>query len=237
MGPSGYTLRAACGKDATGTYFSAVQDSLDRAVTVKLLLPGADRRGPVGRAFDEEVGLCSRIDHIALLATLDSGEAGGRPYMVTEPIDLPSLAGELAAGKPLDQRRAISIAVGIADALRYLEKLDLVYRNLCPGYVFLPEPDTPKLLTFRQVRRAAEAEELRRRRTQDPRYCAPSWARSRSRPTSTRWARSSITWWRASRRSRAPPEASAPPTPTGRCLRWAARRSVSASARRGSSPS
>ena len=167
----GYDLRRVLGEDTTGIYLEAVQESLDRTVTVKLSRRSSGDATDLAR-FEEEIYLCTRAKHPGLLNAIDSGEVDGRLFLVTESIRVRTLATELAEQGPVEEKRAAGLALDIAGALTYLEQKKLVYRNLQPAYVLFPGA-APRLLTYRQVRRASEAEQLRKQKSQSAAYCAP----------------------------------------------------------------
>ncbi len=166
----GYCVQRVLGTDATGIYVDALQEALDRPVTIKFMHRDGD--AAVRQQFEQEVHLCTKLKHPSLLSAIDSGEVDHRPYLVTESIRLPTLAHELKGGQLIEEKRAVTLALHLARALQYLDSGRLIYRNLQPAYVLLPD-QAPRLLTYRQIRRAREADGLRAQKSQNAAYCAP----------------------------------------------------------------
>ncbi len=177
--PDGYRLGAAYAQDTTGTYYRAVQLKLNRVVTIKALRDEYVGNARARALFLAERDLVRRLEHPQLLLTLDTGDIEGQPYLVTEWTREAHLGTALCeAAGALPEIRAVAIALGVARALYYLEKGQLIYKNVRPKNLLLPRPASPKLLTFRYVRRAAEAESFRGANVQAGAYGAPELARN-----------------------------------------------------------
>ena len=171
IAPEGYELREAIARDKTGVLYRAVQTRLGRAVTVKILRDEVADKPEAKRLFLQERELVTGLEQPNLLLTLDVGETDGRPWFVTESTDEPRL--DQLPAEPVEELRAVTIALGIARALDYLAARGLVYKNVRPKNVLLPRPAVPKLLTFRYVRHRREAPSFQRANVQSGLYCAP----------------------------------------------------------------
>ncbi len=184
--PPGYELGPAYAKDVTGIFYRAVQLSLDRAVTIKMLRDETIKTDAIFNHFVKEISIATSLEHANLLLAVDSGVLNGRPYLVTEPTAEPTLAKALEPNEPLTEMRAVQIALGIGHALRHLEGKRFIYKNLRPQNVLLPRPAAPKLLTFRYVKPIDEAQAFRRANVQSAGYCAPELVRGDLGPVSAR---------------------------------------------------
>lgn len=184
--PPGYTLGPAFAEDRTGVLYRAVQTSLGRPVTLKLLPDGRAHDRDAIALFVREIAVVASLEHPNLLLAVDTGTLDGTPFLVTESTAEPTLAEALRAGDPLPEARAVRIALGVARALQHLESKRLVYKNLRPSNILLPRPAAPKLLTFRNVRSVTEAEAFRRSNVQSAAYCAPELVRADLGPVSIR---------------------------------------------------
>ena len=176
--PDGYELGDAFARDKTGVWYRAVQTRLDRPVTLKILRAEFVDQPAARRLFVEERELITGLEHPNVLLTLDVGERDDRPWFVTESTLEPRLSDSIRGGEPLPELRAVQIALGVARALHYLAGRGLVYKNLRPQNILLPRPNVPKLLTFRYVRRMAEARAFQGANVQSGLYCAPELTRS-----------------------------------------------------------
>lgn len=176
--PEGYEVGAAFAQDKTGILYRAVQTRLDRPVTLKILKAGYTSNETARRLFIEERDLVTGLEQPNLLLTIDVGEFDGRPWFVTESVSEPKLSEALRGGEPIEERRAVRIALGIARALDYLGSRGLIYKNVRPENILLPRPAAPKLVTFRYVRRIEEAVSFQGAKVQSGLYCAPELTRS-----------------------------------------------------------
>jgi serine/threonine-protein kinase len=176
--PDGYELGSSYHKDKTGIYYRALQVRLDRPVTIKVAREEFLEKPRAMQLFEEERSRVAGLEHKNLLLAMDTGSVDGIPYLVTESTAEPNLAEALRTGEPLEEARAVSIALGLAEALHYLARQELIYKNVTPRNVLLPRPAAPKLLTFRHVKPLAEASGFRRANVQSGAYCAPELMRS-----------------------------------------------------------
>lgn len=80
IGP--YVLQGELGRGAAAVVYRAL-DPAGRPVAVKLL-PGADPSEHARGRLRRELELLARLRHPNLVAVLDSGEAGGRPWVAME---------------------------------------------------------------------------------------------------------------------------------------------------------
>ncbi len=184
--PEGFQLGAAFAEDRTGTLYRGVQSRLNRPVTLKALRDDLRDDEAARALFLDERQLVATLEHPNLLLTLGTGDVDGQPYFVTESIAEPTLAETLDAEELPSETTAVRIAIGIARALAYLARSDLIYKNLSPPHVLLPQPAAPKLLTFRHVRSIAEAPRFRAAPVQSGAYCAPELVRKDLGPVTIR---------------------------------------------------
>jgi serine/threonine protein kinase len=86
----------------------------------------------ISKVILEAAARASRLDHPSLIEVIDWGMFEGCPYVVTGPQGR-SLGDLIRTGNPCQEHVAIGFAMSLADALRYLHGLGLVYQNLDPG--------------------------------------------------------------------------------------------------------
>ncbi|MEM8885826.1 MAG: protein kinase [Planctomycetota bacterium] len=173
----GYELGDAYAEDKTGVLYRAVQTRLDRPVTLKALKAEFARHDAARSLFLEERELVTGLEDPHLLLTLDVGETDERPWFVTESTAEPRLQETLKSAEPIEELRAVRIALGIAKAIHYLAQRGQIYKNVRPQNILMPRPAHPKLLTFRYVRRQSEAPSFQGARVQSGLYCAPELSR------------------------------------------------------------
>lgn len=89
--------------------------------------------------FARELRNARRVRSPRVAQVLDSGEWHGRPYLVQEHVEGPTLAELLVErlGRPLDDGDLARLATGLAEALVDLDKARVVHRDLTPNNVIV----------------------------------------------------------------------------------------------------
>ncbi|MCY1074288.1 protein kinase domain-containing protein [Archangium lansingense] len=150
-GPDGrrYLILAWMGGGGMGQVFRARDETLQREVALKFLLP---RPGSEAEALAEARAV-ARLDHENIVRIFDvsewrgSPDEPGLPFLVMECLEGESLATLLKRGR-LEPRRALEVLDGIAAGLAHAHERGIVHRDLKPANVFLTPPGTVKLLDF-----------------------------------------------------------------------------------------
>ncbi len=203
-------LTGVLGRGGHGMVFSALHQTLNISVAVKVLLSdGSPIDDSVRRQLRREAQLLARLNHQNVTRVLDYDDTGV-PFVVMELVEGPSLADLIAMSGRIDVARAAEIFTHAAEGLRAGGEVGLVHRDVKPGNILLARNGTAKvadlglaLATTDQSRRrwtprasSAPVPTSRRNRPGPP-------ARSTSGRTSTPWARRSTTPSPAGSRSRA----------------------------------
>jgi serine/threonine protein kinase len=111
-----YRILTRLGEGRLATVYRAEDQRLKRTVLVHLLRAELVQQPNLRRRFEEEAQRGAQRSHPGLLEVYDSGEVGGRPYMVTEDIAGRPLAeaGPLSPSEALSALRTIVSAVAMA---------------------------------------------------------------------------------------------------------------------------
>ncbi len=145
LGP--YEIVASIGAGGMGEVYRARDTRLGRDVAIKVL-PGEFTADPERlRRFEQEAHAVAALSHPNILALYDVGTHEGAPYLVTELLEGESLRGRLQAG-PLPPRKAVELAVQIAQGLSAAHTKGIVHRDLKPGNVFITTEGHVKILDF-----------------------------------------------------------------------------------------
>jgi serine/threonine protein kinase len=146
-----YQLDELQGRGPMSEVWRAHDDTLDRAVALKILSPTAD----LGR-FRREAQAAAALAHENVMRVFDYGEDEAGPFMALEWLPGGTLEDRLAHGPlPLDETHRV--AAGMAAGLAHLHSRGLVHRDLKPANVLFDEEGRPKLGDFGLARSTAGA--------------------------------------------------------------------------------
>ncbi len=131
--------------------------------------------------FEEEVRRIARLDHAALLRVRQVERAPPRPWMLTDPVDGPSLEAVLGSDGPLEAQAALELAAHVADGFAYLEARKQVHAAPVPARL-LRVADGWRLLTFRDIRAWDELKTRKGKPFPAPCFAPPELARAHPEP-------------------------------------------------------
>lgn len=142
-----YRLDRRLAVGGTAEVWSAHDELLDREVAVKLLHAHlvTDLRSRERLAMEAQA--IGALAHPAVARIYDLDLHAGRPALVFELIDGPSLARRLDDG-PLPPRRAAAIVAEVASALAHAHASGVVHRDIKPGNILLDADQRAHLVDF-----------------------------------------------------------------------------------------
>ena len=137
-----YELGALLGSGTSASVYSAIDQHLQRAVTVKLFQPLGSEAPDWRTRFERQAARAARLRHPHIVAVLDAGFAElepGRwtPYVVTEPAGPLSLRTVLDRAGRLPPAEVVRLGRQIAEALAYAHARGLVHANIKPENVLI----------------------------------------------------------------------------------------------------
>src|SRR5579863_8634620 len=146
-----YEILDKLGEGGMGEVWRARDEQLHRTVALKILPPDV-AQDPSRRArFEQEARALAALNHPNIVAVYEFGEDrmdnGGRVFLVSELVEGESLRALLDNGR-LASRRAIEIAVQIADAMAAAHAAGIVHRDLKPENIMLTNAGVVKVLDF-----------------------------------------------------------------------------------------
>jgi hypothetical protein len=145
----GYRDLVQIGYGGFSVVYRAVQESVDRAVALKVLTvagPDADTQ----RRFDREVRLAGRLSgHPHVVTVLDTGTtASGRPFLAMDLYDGGSMKEWLGRRGPLTPAQAAGVGAKIAEALAAAHELGVLHRDVKPNNILVSRYGEPALADF-----------------------------------------------------------------------------------------
>jgi hypothetical protein len=147
-----YRLREIVGRGGMGVVWLATDELLHRDVAVKEIvwpaqLGEAERDDLCERAL-REARTAARLNHPNVIRVFDVVEDDGRPWIVMQFIQYPSLRDVVQEQGPLTPRRVARIGLGILDALQAAHAAGVLHRDVKPGNVLLGPDDEVVLTDF-----------------------------------------------------------------------------------------
>lgn len=112
-----YRIIVRLGEGRLATVYRAEDERLRRNVLVYLLRTDLAQHPQLRRRFDEEARLGAQRSHPGLLDVFDSGDVGGRPFMVTEDVAGSALADAL----PLPASDALALVRTVVGAVAHAQ--------------------------------------------------------------------------------------------------------------------
>ena len=152
-----YELEELVGTGGMSRVYRAHDRRLERLVALKVLHErlGADDEH-VSR-FHHEARAVAQLSHPNIVTVIDRGEDGGRRFIVFEYVDGENLKQLCERTGPLPVRRALEIAVAVADGLAYAHEHGVVHRDVKPQNVLLSRDGEVKVTDF-GIARSLDAE-------------------------------------------------------------------------------
>jgi eukaryotic-like serine/threonine-protein kinase len=143
----GYTVTAELRRGGQGTVYTAVQESTQRVVALKVLSARAALSARERRRFEREVELGSRLAHPGIVTVFDSGLADGIPWYAMELVDGETLDAFVARTEtPLAGRLALFLE--LCAAVAHAHRSGVIHRDLKPGNVLVDEAGRVRVLDF-----------------------------------------------------------------------------------------
>ena len=135
---SRYHLDRELGRGGMATVYLATDLRHERRVALKVLHPelssalGPDR-------FLREIKLAARLNHPHIVPLFDSGEAAGHLYYVMPVVEGETLRDRLLREGQIPVEESLQIVRGIASALDYAHRQNIVHRDIKPENVMLQD--------------------------------------------------------------------------------------------------
>ena len=145
LGP--YEIVALLGEGGMGEVYRARDARLGRDVAIKVLPDALAGDAERLARFDREARLLASMNYPGIAALYGVEQAGGRPALVMEVVEGPTLAERLERGA-LAEDEVLAIARPLADALEYAHDRGIVHRDLKPANLKLRPDGAVKVLDF-----------------------------------------------------------------------------------------
>lgn len=146
-----YRLEERVGRGGMGVVWRASDEVLGRRVAVKEFLPDDslpddDARRRRDRTFREARAVC-QLRHPHIIVVHDVVEHDGRPYLVMELVDGPSLAERIARDGPVGPAEAARIGIALLSAVHTAHQAGVLHRDIKPANVLIESGTDRVVLT------------------------------------------------------------------------------------------
>src|SRR3954464_4934012 len=142
-----YKILEKLGTGGQGTVYKAQDTKLHRTVVIKILPPELTAKTANFKRFEREAQLCSQLDHPNICTIYDFHEADGVFYIAMQYVGGKNVR-QLVAGRPLEVKSALSIAIQVTDALAFAHSKNIIHRDIKAGNVMVTESGQAKILDF-----------------------------------------------------------------------------------------
>ncbi|MFI8521983.1 protein kinase [Streptomyces sp. NPDC085481] len=147
-----YRVVRRLGRGGMGVVWCAVDEVLGREVAVKELRTYNDASGPelddLRLRMQREARAAARVRHPGVVAVHDVTDHQGRPVIVMELVDGPSLEGVLSERGPMEPREVAAIGAAVLEALAAAHDAGVLHRDVKPGNVLLDRSGRVVLTDF-----------------------------------------------------------------------------------------
>ncbi|MEU2421278.1 protein kinase [Streptomyces sp. NPDC007851] len=147
-----YRVVARLGRGGMGVVWRALDEVLGREVAVKELRAYTDSAGSelaeLRLRMQREARAAARVRHPSVIVVHDIAEVEGRPLIVMELVDGPSLDDVLRERGILDPREAARVGAEVMDALAAAHRAGVLHRDVKPGNILLDRTGRVVLTDF-----------------------------------------------------------------------------------------
>jgi serine/threonine-protein kinase len=143
-----YELEELCGSGGMSSVFRARDVQLDRRIAIKILHQHYLDDPEYVERFRREARAVARLSHPNIVTVIDRGEDEGRQYIVFEHVDGENLKELVVRTGRLPVRRAVELALAVADGLAFAHTHGLVHRDVKPQNVLLSREGDVKVTDF-----------------------------------------------------------------------------------------
>jgi serine/threonine protein kinase len=165
-----------------GELYRARDTRLGRTVAVRVLPSDSPGGAPEREALLERARGLIALSHPNVTTVFDAGEEDGRVYLAFEYLKGQSLRAEMG-GRPMNVRRAVALAIQVADGVADAHAAGFVHGGLSPDTVIITSKGHAKIPAFALASRAgfeADRGEVRLRDYDSPEEASGQVADERS---------------------------------------------------------
>ncbi len=142
-----YRILEKIGAGGQGAVYKAVDTKLGRTVVVKVLPPELTVKVANLKRFEREARLASTLDHPNICGIYDLDEVDGTHFIAMQYVEGRNVR-QLVAGRPLELRSVLLLAIQVCDALAAAHARGIIHRDIKSGNVMVTSEGQVKVLDF-----------------------------------------------------------------------------------------
>ena len=142
-----YKILEKIGSGGQGTVYKALDTKLNRTVVIKVLPPELTQKTANFKRFEREAQLCSQLDHPNICTIYDFHSDEGVFYIAMQYVEGKNVR-QFVAGRALELKSALSIAIQVTDALAYAHSKNIIHRDIKAGNIMVNDSGQVKILDF-----------------------------------------------------------------------------------------
>ncbi|GAA3628765.1 Stk1 family PASTA domain-containing Ser/Thr kinase [Microlunatus ginsengisoli] len=143
-----YRIVERLARGGMATVYKAIDTRLTRTVAVKVMHVGLGDDTEFARKFDREARAAARLSHPCVVSVFDQGTDDGRPYIVMEYVEGPTLRDVINREAPLPPQRALELIEPVLSALAAAHEAGLIHRDVKPENVLITPRGQLKVADF-----------------------------------------------------------------------------------------
>jgi formylglycine-generating enzyme required for sulfatase activity/CheY-like chemotaxis protein len=140
-----YEIKRVLGQGKLGRVYAAMQTSVNRLVSLKILDPSQASDEAARTRFLGDARAKAHVQHPAILAVYEAGEANGHVYFTHEYVEGRNLAELHAQGQRFDEPTALKVLKTTAEGLTYLNGNQLSHSMPEGSSIYLGTDGVPRL--------------------------------------------------------------------------------------------
>ncbi len=153
---SRYRIETALGQGGMGNVYRAMDTRLDVLVAIKEMIPQSDLDAKMldvlRTQFRQEAVVLARLKHPNLVRVSDFFEERSNAYLVMDFVEGESLAERIKRDGQQDEKRVLTWAEQLLDALAYCHTHNIIHRDIKPQNVILCPDGQAVLVDFGLVK-------------------------------------------------------------------------------------
>jgi tRNA A-37 threonylcarbamoyl transferase component Bud32/tetratricopeptide (TPR) repeat protein len=143
-----YRIVGRLGKGAMAVVYRAHDDVMGRPVAIKVMMADLEEDPETSARFYREARAAGQLVHRNIITIFDMGEDDGRPYIVMELLEGPTLGEYLKGPHASDLERNLDLMIQICEGLQVAHAHGIYHRDVKPSNLVVSEDGLLKILDF-----------------------------------------------------------------------------------------